>query len=109
MVIKSSKTEDKLSLSETALIAVFRSNEEQQKKDEEKISTLKDTVRGIAEPRATGTALKIITELSESINNGQMNITLTESITPTIIGGKVLLQVGVISLNEQAVKQAVEG
>ena len=82
MVIKSSKTEDKLSLSETALIAVFRSNEEQQKKDEEKISTLKDTVRGIAEPRATGTALKIITELSESINNGQMNITLTESITP---------------------------
>ena len=38
-----------------------------------------------------------------------MNITLTESITPTIIGGKVLLQVGVISLNEQAVKQAVEG
>ena len=57
----------------------------------------------------TGTALKIITELSESINNGQMNITLTESITPTIIGGKVLLQVGVISLNEQAVKQVVEG
>ncbi len=109
MVIKSSKTEDRLSLSETALIAVFRSNEEQHKNDEEKISTLKDTVRGIAEPRAIGTALKLITELKESLNNGQMNITLTESVTPTIIGGKVLLQVGVVSLNEQAVKQALEG
>ncbi len=109
MVIKSSKTEDGLSLSETALIAVVRNDKEQHKNDEEKISALKDTLRGIAEPRATGTALKLITELSESVNNGQMNITLTESITPTIIGGKVLLQVGVISLNEQAVKQAVEG
>ena len=109
MVIKSSKTEDGLSLSETALIAVVRNDKEQHKNDEEKILALKDTLRGIAEPRATGTALKLITELSESVNNGQMNITLTESITPTIIGGKVLLQVGIISLNEQAVKQAVEG
>ena len=109
MVIKSSKTEDRLSLSETALIAVFRSNEEQYKNDEEKISTLKNTVRGIAEPKAIGTALKIITELKESFNNGQMNITLIENVIPTIIGGKVLLQVGVVSLNEQAVKQALEG
>ncbi|MGC8479807.1 MAG: hypothetical protein ACP5M9_04045 [Candidatus Micrarchaeia archaeon] len=103
MVIKFSKAED-----EGAFRLLFRHDEEKQQRDEEKLTALKDTLRGIAEPKAKGSALRITNEVSELLNNGQMNVVLTESITPTIIGGKVLLQVGVISLNEETVKQALD-
>ena len=103
MVIRLSNTEN-----EGAFKPLFRHDEEKQKREEEKLTVLKDTIRGIAEPSSRATALRITNELSESINNGQMNIVLTENATPTIIGGKVLLQVGVISLNEETVKQALE-
>ncbi len=110
MVVKG-MTYEKRSASELALIAIFR-KENQETEHESKTEELKRTVRGVAEPKAHGDALRVaITQKPKNIEssmNGQMNILLVSDESPVMIGGRVLFQVGVTSLNEQAVKEALD-
>ncbi len=107
---KTTKRVENVSLSESALISVFRNEQEEHAVQD----SLKRTLRGIAQPKVEGDVLRLsiapnkTVPLTENLKNGQRNITLVQDEKPIMIGGKVLLQVGVTSLNEQDVKEALE-